>query len=210
MSQPTTLVPYALTTRSKIKQRLGIAASDTTKDVLIDDVINEISTFLQSVCNRNFLNQSYTKELHDTDGGKYIFLKQLPVTAVSAVYIRGGSIDSPVWTALSPSTYFADYLAEGMLRFVGPLPKNGRHLIAVDYTAGFLIDFTKQLDTAYHNLPFDLTNLATELVIKNINLGPAAGLKSEQVEGQKQDYDFNLTQQQLAIVGQYSKVRLTI
>lgn len=210
MPQPTTLVPNALTTRSKVKSRLGKPTSDTSDDVLIDDCINQVTGFLEAVCNRKFLNQPYTKELHDTDGGVYIFLKNLPVTVVTAVYIRGGTISNPVWTAIDPSGYFADYLEEAMVRFVGHLPKNGRHLIAVDYTAGFLIDFTDEFNTAAHNLPFEITGLATDLVVKNINLRAAQGFKTEQVEGQKQEYDFNLTEAQNAVINKYSKVRLTI
>lgn len=210
MPQSDTLLPNALTTRSKVKNRLGLPASDTSADILIDDLINQTTMYLESICNRKFLSQSYLKELYDTDGGKYIFLKQLPVSVISAVYIRGGSIDVPTWTLITPSTYFADYLDEGMIRFVGNLPKNGRHLIAVDYTAGFLIDFTAELDNTKHTLGFDLTGLATNLVVKNVNLRTAHGFKTEQVEGQKQEYDFDLTEQEQAIVNKYSKVRLTI
>lgn len=215
MSQPDTLAPFALTTRGKVKSRLGISSSDTSSDSLIDDIINQTSQLIQNMCNRQFLQQSYDEQYDTEKRGEYLFLRQLPVATDPApiIYIRGGNINSPTWTVFNNTGYYAtaDYLKSGMIRFTGAmLPTHGRQLLRCVYTAGYLIDFTAEFDSTKHTLPFDLTMLATDLATKAFNHRSAHGIAEEQIEGQKQTYDFDLEDVHRMTINKYSKPRLTI
>jgi len=213
MSLPATLLPFALTSRGKVKSRLGISISDSSNDAMIDDMINQTSQLIQTMCNRLFLQQAFDEQ-YDTEGGEYLFLRQYPVAVSPApiLYIRGGNIATPTWTVFNDTGYYAtpDYLSRGMLRFTGKtLPKVGRQLLRVVYTAGYLIDFQNELNSALHTLPFDLTMLATDLVVRAFNHRSAQGISEEQIEGQKQAYDFQIQPTDMMVIRRYSKARFT-
>lgn len=181
---PTTLQPYALTTRQKVKDYLSI--SDTTKDTLIDELINYVSYFIQNYCGgRNFLSQSYV-EIKDPGGRTKLFLNQFPVTAVTLVEYRSGTPSTPVWVTYSADAYLP-YLLEGYIHFYARLPLVPQGM-RVTYTAGYLIDFTNEF-SATHTLPEDLTMVCTEIVAKQVNTAQSQGIYSESTEGQSVQFD---------------------
>ena len=184
---PTTLVTDALTTRQKVKDYLDIA--DTTHDTVIDELINYTTQFIKSYCGgREFLNQSYTETYDSIRGRRKIFLKQMPVTAVSAVSYRSGTPTNVVWVTYNADGYLT-YLKEGYIHFYAQLPEVSQGL-RVQYTAGFLIDFTHEFDTTYHTLPQDVTFVATELTAKFFNTRKSMGILQESTEGQSISYSY--------------------
>ncbi len=205
-----------LTTKAKVKAFVGIPSATTTYDDLIDMLINNTSQFIEGYCgNRRFLNQTYTHEIYDaennrgTKGGSCIFLHQFPITALTTLEYRSGTILNPSWVVYDPNSYIT-YLKPGFVRFYAILPRISQGL-RFTYTAGYLIDFTHEDDPTKHTLPFDLTMTATEMVARKYQLRQAQGIKSESVEGESVTFaDDKPTSDQLSVLKKYTVARMAI
>ena len=200
-----TLVNYALTTRAKVKLALGI--TDTSKDDIIDQTINGVTGYIERYCGRRrFLSTSYV-EIKDPNGKKKLFLDQYPVRTLSVVEYRSGTPSTPVWNTYSADSYLL-YDKEGFISFYGRLP-NVPQGMRVTYTAGYLIDFTNEFTTT-HTLPFELTQVCTELVVKAINTVQSEGISSQTTEGQSVSFDMpssRLTTLQKAVLDSFKSIR---
>ncbi len=202
-----TTIAYALTTRQKVKDYLGISGTD--KDTLIDQMINGATDFIESYCGgRRFKSTNYVEI---KDGGKSkLFLNQFPVTALTTVEYRSGTPSNPTWNTYDADSY-EQYLSEGYLCFYGKLPDIPRGM-RVTYTAGYLIDFNNET-SATHTLPFDLTTVCTQLAAKNVNNSQAEGIQSQSTEGQSVTFDTtlrSLTADQKATLNKYKTYRYAI
>jgi len=85
MTQGKNIPDYALTNRERVKERLGI--TDNSHDPILDRYIKSVSDYIQSVTNRNFLYQKYTKEVYSTYGNKqnYLLLNNAPVFTLKLI-----------------------------------------------------------------------------------------------------------------------------
>lgn len=178
-------VAYALTTRQKVKDFLNI--QDNTKDAIIDSLINGVTDFIENyVGGRRFKSTSYV-EIKDTGYGSTLFFNQRPVISLSVVEYRTGVPATPIWLTYDANGYLP-YLAAGFIRFFSrfrPIAQAFR----LSYTAGYLIDFGNELDTTKHTLPFDITQVATEIVSKTFNVRLSQGIYQESTEGQSITYE---------------------
>ena len=175
-----------LTTTAKVKAYMGI--TDASSDTLIDGLILQVGSFISDYCGGRIFDRQDYVETYDTYNGRHkIFLKQIPVTAVSAVKYRAGTPSSPVWNTYNADSYLP-YLNAGYIHFYGALPTVAQGL-QVSYTAGFLIDFTHETDPLLHTLPQSLTMAANEMIANILNTRRAAGITSETTEGQTIQYD---------------------
>lgn len=203
-----TLVSYALTTRQKVKDYLGI--SDSSKDTIIDILINGATDFIETYCGkRRFKSASYV-EIKDCNGQKRLFLNQYPVTAVASVEYRSGTPSSPTWVTYNADSYLK-YLDEGYVQFYAKLPLVPQGM-RVNYTAGYLIDFANEF-TATHTLPFDLTQVCTEIVAKKVGLATSQGISSQSTEGQSISFDVtakDLSSEHKTILSTYQAFRYAI
>lgn len=187
----------------------------TTQDDLIDMLINNVSNFIEGFCgNRHFLSQTFTDEIHDaianrgTTDGSILFLHQYPVSSVTKVEYRSGTIASPTWITYDANSYML-YAREGYIKFFGVMPNISQGL-RVTYVAGYKIDFTNEGDTSLHTLPFDLTMAATEIVARKYQLRQSQGIKAQAVEGQSVTMDDSMTADQKAVLKNYAATRLSI
>ncbi len=180
------IVPYALTTRQRIKDRLTITSANF--DVLIDRLISASTDLIESLANRRFKKTTYSNELYSVKGAspQYIFLKQIPVANVSLLQYRAGTPSNPNWTALSPDYYeLLEDGSSGIIRVYGGLFTgfySSINQIRVTYDAGYLIDFANA-GTATHTLPFDLSDLCERLAVKLFKKRESEGRQSESFEG---------------------------
>lgn len=179
-------VDYALTTKEKVKAYLNITSLDVARDGVIDNLINAASDFIESYCGgRRFLATDYV-EVKDTTASRVIFMSQRPVISVASLKYRSGMPSNPTWTTYSPDAYLA-YLKAGYIRFFGmmsPFPQ----AFQISYNAGYLIDWADENDRSLHSLPYDLSQVATEIVAKQFNTRFAQGIVSESTEGQSVTY----------------------
>lgn len=203
------ILSYAITTIAKVKAQLGI--TDTSKDSLLETLVNQVTAFAEGFCGgRRFMSHTVSNEMHDTNGGNNVFLKDFPITALSSVEYRSGSISSPTWNTYSPEGYLL-YADEGYVHFFGKLPTVHQGL-RFNYVAGYLIDWAHEDDETKHTLPFDLTGVATDLVCQMYLGKDNQNISSLSTEGQSVTFatpDKVITPMQESILGNYIAYRLT-
>lgn len=172
---------YALTTPERVKARLGILTSITGFDTVLGDMVASVTDFIETQCDRRFLQTAYSQELYDgsnVDGSpkRYLMLKNSPLTvAPTSFQYRTGGKTSPTWVDFQADTY-QEQLDIGILRTVLP---QGFQNIRVSYTAGYLIDWANMYDRTKHTLPLDLTDLAERLTIRLFKKREAEGKDAE-------------------------------
>lgn len=185
---PEIILPYALTTLDRIKDKLGM--DKPTQDLVLSRIINSVTDWIENQCNRRFLRTTYTNELYSIKGARetILLLKQAPVTTLGAIQYRQGSVGSPTWTPYTSNDYelvgdgssgiikFYTYLNQGLVQGVNTLR-------VASYTAGYLIDFKNVGDTSLHNLPAEISELAEKLVIKIYQRRMHPGKTSESFNG---------------------------
>lgn len=175
-------VNYALTSRQKVKDYLGI--TDTSTDAFIDALINQATDFIENFCGaRRFLSTTYSNEVYDSRRGRCIFLNQFPVTNLATVEYRGGTVSNPIWNTYTIDGYLL-YGKSGFVKFYAMLPEVSQGL-RFTYTAGYLIDFTNEGDLTKHTLPYDLTQACTALCAEEFNVRKTLGLSLLSTEGQQ-------------------------
>lgn len=204
------VVSYGLTTRTKVKSFLGI--TDSSSDTIIDELINYVTDYIESMCGRRFLETTYTGEEYDTKETTKIFLKNYPVSTLSSVEYRSGIISSPTWNTYDVNGYLL-YGPEGYVKFFSRLSESSKG-IRFTYTAGFKIDFTNEGSLTLHTLPYDISLVATELVAKLHDTRKSEGVLSMTTEGQSITYQSSVgdlvTKGQKSIISAYQAHRFSL
>lgn len=120
----------ALTDLATVKAQLKIASSNTTDDVYLAALIAAVSAAISKYCNRNFLSASYT-ESYSGDGSSVLWLRQRPVSAVSAVSVSGMTVLPRA--SVNAAGYAFD---ANKLYYAGGVFLEGFRNVVVSYTAG--------------------------------------------------------------------------
>ena len=203
---------HSLTTKEKVKLLLGITVS--TDDALIDMMIGWVTDFIENYCGgRRFKETTYTNEEYDQPEGDKVFLRNWPVSSLTSVQYRTGTIASPTFISFDANDYIL-YGNEGFIKFFARFHGilGVAKALRFSFVAGYKIDFANEL-SATHTLPFDLTAVATQLVANIFNTKDSGGLKSESTEGQSVTYaDMsadNLSDAQKQILSKYTIPRIT-
>ena len=173
---------YALTTVARVKTRLSI--DSTGFDTLLLYIINSVTDFIESECNRRFKETTYTNEIYSitNDGNGFLVLKQTPVSAVSSLQFRAGLKSNSNWTDfVSDDWELMEDGSSGIIQIYGALIQ-GLNSVRATYTAGYKINFANYGDNSTHTLPADVSDLAERMVVKLF--------KRREAEG-KQREDFN-------------------
>lgn len=212
------LVPYALTTLDRAKVFLGITG--TAQDTLLTMLINQATGFLEGATGRRFASTTYTDEKYN--GGKSkLFLRQYPVSTLSSLQYRQGTISAPTWVSFPADDYML-YGDEGYIQFLfgtvqglssptaNGVAYQGTQNINVTYTAGYLIDWAHEDDPTKHNLPPDLEAVTLSIVGRMLNTRKASGISSESVEGASISYDVvqSMSAYEQGIIQGYTRINL--
>ena len=128
----------ALTTKARIKDRLKI--TETGFDDLFDRLIVATTKRISQMCNRRFLQATYTRELYDgcsVTGSRIstLMVKNAPVHSISAIEYKTGLNSNPTWVAFDEDDYDVD-MPLGVLYFKFLLPA-GKQNIRITYNAGW-------------------------------------------------------------------------
>lgn len=205
------IISHALTNLDRVKSRLGITA--TGFDTLLEELINSITDWIEGECGeRRFKETTYTNEIHDgskpveiEEGRKkYLILKCAPITALTSFQYNGGTISLPSWTNFIANDYqLLD--KEGMIYVFGSLPRGFRN-IRVTYIAGYKIDFVNETDATKHNLPFDVSNLAERLVVKEFKRREEVGKSGESMGDATINWFDHLEEEDKAVLARYRRI----
>lgn len=131
------ILSYALTTVADVKESLGIASSDHSKDNLITRKINQATRQIEAYCGRRFKETTYTDEEYDSTGSNQLILRQRPVSSSASFSLsyRNTSLNDNNWTTNETNTYFVDSNSGVMDLDFGA--SGGWNQFKVSYTAGY-------------------------------------------------------------------------
>jgi uncharacterized phiE125 gp8 family phage protein len=139
----------ALITLADAKAFLKVATGTTSEDAIIADLINECSVWINSYCNRKFIDVgTNVTEYYDGDGTPQLHLRQWPVLSVTSLYADSAR----AWGADTAIDVTADVQIDneaGILTLWNGQSSFGRGTgnIKVLYRAGY---------TYNSNVPYDL------------------------------------------------------
>jgi hypothetical protein len=144
-----TLLTYALTNLSDVKESLGLASSDTTKDNLCIRKINQVTKQIENYCGRRFQATTYTQIEYGATDVDELILRQRPIITFTTLEIRDAGLNVNNWETIDPQLYFVDSNS-GVLNLM--FQARGRwNRYRVTYTAG------------YQTIPADLAEAASIL-----------------------------------------------
>ncbi len=165
----------ALTTKETVKSFLKINEADTSQDILIEMLINAVSSNIEVYCNRRFGQNQYTDEVYSGNGDIYLILNQFPVLEVAAVKIDNEEVTD---YELKPDS--------GILFREASWPEGERN-IKVSYKAGYVLpkDDTEQ---SPRTLPHDLELACIIWVMYLFERKDSFGKDNERIEGISYQY----------------------
>lgn len=200
------IYPHALTTVQRIKDRLSITANGF--DALLLRLINSITDVIESDCNRHFKETTYSNEIYSIHGNhqEYLFLNNIPVTAITSFQYRLGLKSNPSWTDfLADQWELLEDGGSGIIRVYAPLWKWG-NAVKISYTAGFKISWADYGDTSKHNLPADLTEACERLVVRLFKRREAEGKSQENFNGAVVNWKADIDSDIADILAGYKRV----
>ncbi|MFC4768738.1 head-tail connector protein [Effusibacillus consociatus] len=77
----------ALTDLASTKSYLDIDTTDTSKDSIIEFLINAASEAIEKYCRRKMKQATYTDEEYDGTGSQNLYLKQYPISSITSIKI---------------------------------------------------------------------------------------------------------------------------
>lgn len=95
----------ALVTLADVKIFLGISGS--TKDALLNLLIDQASTLIESLCDVTFSSTAYT-ELIDGNGTREILLRHSPVITFTSLEKRTAFDNTDSWETIATSDYWVE------------------------------------------------------------------------------------------------------
>lgn len=167
-----TLLSYALTSLSDVKESLGISSGTTTYDNLIIRKINQATRAIEAYCQRRFKETTYTQEEYTATQIDQIVLKQRPITTFTSFEIRDTALNSNDWETIDSELYFVEEDA-GILNLL--FQATGRwNRYRATYVAG------------YATIPEDLAEACATLAAFYFNNADGSDVGvSEKREGQR-------------------------
>jgi hypothetical protein len=197
------ILAYALTTVARVKTRLTITVNNHDTPLLY--LINSVTDFIEGECNRRFKETTYTNEVYSPQGGRFIVLKQSPVSSISSVQYRVGLKSNPTWTDFNADDWeLMEDGQSGMIEAHGIL--HGTNLFRVTYVAGYKINFTNYGDNNTHTLPADITDLCERLVVRWFKRRESGGKQSEGLQGGSINWKDELDSEDKATLARYKRI----
>lgn len=200
-------VDWALTTLDRVKNRLGL--KETNFDILLEQIINSVTDWIEGECGkRRFKETSYSNEIYDgsmlRERKNYLALRHAPANSISLLQYNAGLISSPYWiNFLSDEYQLLD--KEGMIYAPAGVPA-GRRNIKVSYVAGYKIDFSHDIDITKHTLPFDVSNLAERMAVKEFKRREDVGKSGETLGDATVNYFDHLEDEDKAVLARYKRI----
>lgn len=168
------LVTYALTSLSDVKESLGIASGDATKDNLIVRKINQATDAIENYCQRRFALTTYTQEEYRASQIDELTLKQYPIVITptypflaewrTTAFNMGSSADT--WETIDTQLSFVD-LNAGVLNLLYNAV-GGWNRYRFTYTAGYAV-LEADLTAGIAGIPNDLAEACNMLACWYVN-----------------------------------------
>jgi uncharacterized phiE125 gp8 family phage protein len=115
-----------------LRRFLELADNDDTQDELILIIIEAVTEQIENLCNMVFESVTYTDEMYDGDGETVLYLKHIPIIAVTTLQIYDGTS----WDTI-PSTDYKLYATVGKIVLTeGDVFTSGYQYVKITYSAG--------------------------------------------------------------------------
>jgi hypothetical protein len=177
------LLAYALTSVADVKESLGIASSDHSKDNLITRKINQATELIENYCDRRFALTDYVEEEYNSSNIDELVLKQRPIVTDGKTFTlkwRNTPLNETGSETVESNLYFINESAGVLNLNFNALGSWNRYLIT--YSAG------------YATIPSDLAEAACLLVCYLVNNPSGSNGNLQQVrEGQRERRFFATT-----------------
>lgn len=166
----TQIATNALTSLADVKESMGIASSDTSKDNLIIRKINQASQQISNYCERVFQVADYT-EIYNGSLIDELVLNQRPVNSVTSLEYRGTSINTESYISINSQFYYLDATA-GILKLLFNAQGHWNRWRVV-YNAGYAI------------IPSDLAEACAQIATYYVNNSDSQVQVRSKQEGQR-------------------------
>ena len=130
-----TLLSYALTNLSDVKESLGIASIVTSYDNLLIRKINQATKAIENYTGRRIKLTTYTNVEYSGTYTDQLVLRQRPVTEFTMLGNRDTSLNEADWNTIDTNLYFIDANAGIVDLTFGTNNSYGGY--RVSYTAGY-------------------------------------------------------------------------
>lgn len=184
---------YALTTVQRAANYIGLGtiASGSTKETILQVLINSSTDFIERYIGMRIKQTTYTNEEYDTDAGDALILKNRPVVSVSSLQRRDSGLNEDEWETVDTEDYHVDEEAGIIYGAGGWKFSKTRQGYRVTYVAGYDFD----LSTTYlsDTEAGDLELVTWFLVASAYSRGKGgAGIKSESIGDYRVTYEGSL------------------
>lgn len=149
------ILSYALTSVSDVKESLGLASSDHSKDNLITRKINQATRAIENYCGRRFQATAYTDVEYAATQTDELILRQRPVISFTSMEIRDSGLNYDNWETIDSHLYFVHEAAGVVDLMFTAVGRWNRY--RVTYTAG------------YQTIPEDLAEACAALATFYVN-----------------------------------------
>ena len=157
------LESYALVTVDNAKDFLGITNGDS--DSLLEMLINQMTDYIETYCDRRFITTTYTDVEYDGTGTYELQLEQYPVITFTQLEVNNAVDNTDSWSDVDTDDYWVDN-DNGIITKTS-LFASGKCRYRVTYEGG------------YASIPHDLQFACLVLVSEFFNKRKAMGVKSE-------------------------------
>ena len=171
------------TTVDRVKARMSELQNDTALDDVIDNLIRQASSRIDTYCQRKFERATHVYEGFSRES---VYLPNTPVVSVEKVERRASPVSA--WTVVDPSEY--GFGSDGAFSIQ---PQSFFSQIIADlrisYTGGYLINFDDVVNDQAHTLPRDITGSCELLVVRRFQRRNTEGLRESHFDTSESHFD---------------------
>lgn len=130
---------YALTTVSRLKTFAGITTS--SDDVVMDYIIDSVTDYIETFCDRRFKLTAYTNELYTGHNSSVLLLKNFPISSSAGFTLqkRDSAQNESNFSTIESEDYYIDY-PTGLITLAGGKFNNIPFNYRISYSGGFDFD----------------------------------------------------------------------
>ncbi len=133
---------YALTTRQRLMDFMGVSSLTSTQENVLDRVIDSVTEYIERYIGFRVKQTAYSNEEYSTDESPTLILKNFPIDSAETFTLarRNSSINENNWETIDSQYYHVDYNAGIIYGASGWRFSKTRNGYRVTYTAGYDFD----------------------------------------------------------------------
>lgn len=202
---------YSLTTVQRAADFLGLGTitSGSTKDTLLERMIDSVTEFVENYIGYRVQQTTYTNEEYDTEKSDTLLLNNFPVSTFTRLQRRNSALNDNDWETIDSNLYHVD-LESGVINGAGGwLFARTRKGYRCTYIAGYDFDLT---DTFLQDTEAADLELAAWLLVSTVfNRGKGGvGIKSEAIGDYRVVYAKSLMENEdiKALLDKYKRIEV--